>query len=91
MDIKVLYEYLIWFNENKKSLEEGLRTEQANRKAAEEKAAKEAKIGEELKKQVQEKLATTKEKNQKLLDLHCKIGSYERKLADAAIKANQVP
>ena len=63
LDIKLLYEHLIWFYPNKKSLEKGLKAEQKCKKAIEEKAAKEAKTIEGLKKQLREKMASMKEKN----------------------------
>ena len=69
--IRVLNEHLIWFFENKRSLEEGLKIEKETKKMVEEvkkivkkKAAKKSKFAEGLKMQLHGKMDTIKEKNQ---------------------------
>ncbi|EHA8588051.1 hypothetical protein COCNU_scaffold004014G000010 [Cocos nucifera] len=88
---RLFTEHVLWLFENKKTLEEGLQFLKDCQKAVEDKAAKEAKLFEGLKKQLEEKLAKIKEKNKVLLDLQRKANEGEERLLELQQEASKVP
>ncbi|EHA8589862.1 hypothetical protein COCNU_scaffold012904G000040 [Cocos nucifera] len=75
-------EHMEWLGENKKLMKESMQSMKDSLKVAEEKATKEAKLSEWLKKQLQEKLNGIAKKNKALLDYHRKANEGEEKLLD---------
>ncbi|KAG1347918.1 hypothetical protein COCNU_06G017470 [Cocos nucifera] len=82
MFFRLLTEHMARFFDNKKTMEEVLQSIKDYKKLAKEKAMKEAKIIEELKKQLQEKLATIKEKNKALMDHQRKANERKKRLLE---------
>ena len=76
--------------ENKKFLE-GLQSVRDCEKVAENKAIKEVKLTEGLKRQLREKLTEIKEKNKALLDLQRKANERDERLLELQQKVSKIP
>ncbi|KAG1334316.1 hypothetical protein COCNU_03G004350 [Cocos nucifera] len=88
---RLFTEYMTWLFKNKKAMMEVPQSTKDYKKMAEKKAAKKAKVIEELKKQLQEKLATVKKKNKVLMDHQRKANEREKRLFKLQQEVSKIP